>query len=129
EDRLQQVLFNIVDNALKFTYPGGHVDILVRSEDQEEVLIQVRDTGQGISPNALPYVFDRFYQADSSRSRSSQHVGGNGLGLAIAKELIEAQGGSITIESQPGEGTTVALHLQAARLQEQSKRLVKKYDM
>lgn len=126
EDRLQQVLLNIVDNALKFTHPGGRVEILASSEGQEAVLIQVCDTGQGIPPDALPHVFDRFYRADSSRSRSPQHVGGNGLGLAIAKELIEAQGGSITIESKPGEGTTVALRFQAARLLEQSKRLVKK---
>lgn len=126
EDRLQQVLLNIVDNALKFTLPSGRVEILASSEGQEAVLIQVCDTGQGIPPDALPHVFDRFYRADSSRSRSPQHVGGNGLGLAIAKELIEAQGGSITIESKPGEGTTVALRLQAARLLEQSKRLTKK---
>jgi signal transduction histidine kinase len=125
-DRLQQVLLDVVDNALKFTHPGGRVEILASSEGQEAVLIQVRDTGQGIPPDALPHVFDRFYRADSSRSRSPQHVGGNGLGLAIAKELVEAQGGSISIESKPGEGTTVALHLQAAKLQEQSKRLVKK---
>jgi two-component system OmpR family sensor kinase len=126
EDRLQQVLLNIVDNALKFTHPGGSVEILASSEGQETVLLQVCDTGQGIPPDALPYVFDRFYRADSSRSRSPQHVGGNGLGLAIAKELTEAQGGSITIESKQGAGTTVALRFQAAGLLEQSRRLAKK---
>lgn len=126
EDRLQQVLLNIVDNALKFTHPGGRVEILASSEGQGAVLVQVCDTGQGIPPDALPRVFDRFYRADPSRSRSPQRVGGNGLGLAIAKELIEAQGGSITIESKPGEGTTVALRFQAARLPEQSRRLLKK---
>jgi signal transduction histidine kinase len=126
EDRLQQVLLNIVDNALKFTSPGGRVEILARSEGQEAVLIQVCDTGQGIPPEALPHVFDRFYRADPSRSRPTKRVGGSGLGLAIAKELVEAQGGSITIDSKLGEGTTVALHFQAARLPEQSKRLVKK---
>ena len=126
KDRLQQVLLNIVDNALKFTHPSGRIEILARSEGQEAVLIQVCDTGQGIPPEALPHVFDRFYRADSSRSRSPQHAGGNGLGLAIARELVEAQGGSITIESKPGEGTTVTLRFQAVRLLEQSKHLVKK---
>ncbi len=120
EDRLQQVLLNIVDNALKFTQPGGRVEILASGENQEAVLIQVRDTGQGIPPDALPHVFDRFYRADPSRSRSVQRGGGSGLGLAIARELIEAQGGSITIESEPGEGTTVTLRLQAARSPKQT---------
>ncbi len=126
EDRLQQVLLNIVDNALKFTSPGGRVEILASSDGQNTVLIQVRDTGQGIPPDALPHIFDRFYRADPSRSRSPQHVGGNGLGLAIAKELVEAQGGSITVESKPGEGTTVTLRFQAARQLEQSRRLARK---
>lgn len=126
EDRFQQVLLNIVDNALKFTPSAGCVAILARGEGQDTVIIQVRDTGQGISPDALPHVFDRFYRVDPSRSRPPQRVGGSGLGLAIAKELIEAQGGSITIDSTPGKGTTVALRLQAVRLQDQSKRLVKK---
>jgi signal transduction histidine kinase len=126
EDRFQQVLFNIVDNAVKFTPSTGCVEILARSEGQDMVIIQVRDTGQGIAPDALPHVFDRFYRVDPSRSRPPQHVGGSGLGLAIAKELIEAQGGSITIDSTPGVGTTVALRLRAARLQDQSKHLVKR---
>ncbi|MGH2493124.1 MAG: sensor histidine kinase [Ktedonobacteraceae bacterium] len=126
EDRLQQVLLNIVDNALKFTPSSGRVDMQTSSEGQDGVIIQVRDTGQGIAPDALPHVFDRFYRTDSSRSRSPQRAGGSGLGLAIAKELIEAQGGSISIDSTPGEGTTVTLHFLAARLLDQSKRLVKK---
>jgi two-component system OmpR family sensor kinase len=126
EDRFQQVLLNIVDNALKFTPSAGRVDILARGEGQDTVIIQVRDTGQGISPDALPHVFDRFYRVDPSRSRPPQRVGGSGLGLAIAKELIEAQGGSITIDSTPGKGTTVALRLQTAKLQDQSKHPIKK---
>ncbi|HEU0000764.1 MAG TPA: ATP-binding protein, partial [Ktedonobacteraceae bacterium] len=126
EDRLQQVLLNIIDNALKFTPSPGYVAIQASSEGQDGVIIQVRDSGAGIAPDALPHVFDRFYRTDPSRSRSPQHVGGSGLGLAIAKELIEAQGGSITIDSTPGEGTTVTLHLLAARSQDQAKHLVKK---
>lgn len=115
EDRLQQVLLNIVDNALKFTPASGCVEILASSVDHKTVVIQVRDSGQGIAPEALPHVFDRFYRADASRSRSTEHPGGNGLGLAIAKELVEAQGGSIAIESPPGEGTTVTLRFPAAQ--------------
>lgn len=117
EDRFQQVLLNIVDNALKFTPSDGRVEILARGEDQDSVIIQVCDSGQGIPHDALPHVFDRFYRVDPSRSRPPQRVGGSGLGLAIAKELIEAQGGSITIDSMLGEGTTVTLRLQTARLQ------------
>lgn len=78
--------------AVKFTHPGGRVEILASGEGQEAVLIQVCDTGQGIPSEALPHVFDRFYRADPSRNRSPKHVGGNGLGLAIAKELVEQIG-------------------------------------
>ncbi len=108
-DRLQQVLLNLVDNALKFTPPGGRVELRAGSDRQKRVTLAVSDTGQGIAPEALPYVFDRFYRADPSRSRPSQQAGGSGLGLAIAKELIKAQGGTITISSTPGQGTTVTI--------------------
>jgi two-component system OmpR family sensor kinase len=112
-DRLQQVLLNIVDNALKFTPSDGRVELSAHSEEQNTVIIEVRDTGKGISPEALPHVFDRFYRADPSRSRLPQLVGGNGLGLAIAKELVEVQGGAITIDSTPYEGTIVTIQLRA----------------
>src|SRR5436853_4446436 len=108
-DKVQQVLLNIVDNALKFTPSGGSIELAVFSEERHTVAITVRDTGQGISPEALPYVFDRFYRADPTRSRQSSQKSGNGLGLAIAKELIEAQRGTIHIESTLGKGTTVAI--------------------
>ncbi|MDQ6659941.1 MAG: cell wall metabolism sensor histidine kinase WalK, partial [Chloroflexota bacterium] len=68
-------------------------------------------TGVGIPPEALPHVFDRFYRADSARTRTPQQRGGNGLGLAIARELVEAHGGTITISSDVGVGTTVAIRL------------------
>ena len=112
-DRLQQVLLNVVDNALKFTPADGCVEISAYKEDQTAVNIVIRDTGKGIAPEALPYVFDRFYRADPSRSRQPQSRSGNGLGLAIAKELIEAQGGAISISSVPGKGTTVTIKLLA----------------
>src|SRR2546429_9752443 len=112
-DRLQQVLLNVVDNALKFTPTDGRVDLLAYKEGQTAAIIEVHDNGKGIPPEALPHVFDRFYRADPARSRLPQSVSGNGLGLAIAKELIEAQGGSISISSTPGEGTTVTIRLRS----------------
>ena len=112
-DRLQQVLLNVVDNALKFTSTDGRVELMAYKEGQTAAIIEVRDTGKGIPPEALPHVFDRFYRADPARSRLPQSVGGNGLGLAIAKELIEAQGGSISISSTPGKGTTVTIRLRS----------------
>jgi two-component system OmpR family sensor kinase len=112
-DRLQQVLLNVMDNALKFTPIDGQVEIMARKEGQTATIIEVRDTGKGIPAEALPHVFGRFYRADPARSRLPQRVSGNGLGLAIAKELIEAQGGAISIRSTPGQGTTVIIQLQA----------------
>ncbi len=113
-DRLQQVLLNIVDNALKFTPSQGIVEISAYNEGQTAVIIKIHDTGKGIPPDALPHVFDRFYRADPARARQPQSVTGNGLGLAIAKELIEAQGGTISIDSVQGKGTTVIVQLKAA---------------
>ena len=112
-DRLQQVLLNIVDNALKFTPNNGCVKLAASSEEQTTATIEIRDTGKGIPPEALPHVFDRFYRADPARSRLPQSVSGNGLGLAIAKELIEAQGGTISISSVAGKGTTVTIRMRA----------------
>jgi two-component system OmpR family sensor kinase len=108
-DRLQQVLLNLVDNAVKFTPPGGQIEIRAGKGSQNALLLTISDTGQGIAPEVLPHVFDRFYRADPSRSRSPQHAGGSGLGLAIARELIEAQGGTIEISSILGTGTTVTI--------------------
>nr|BBH85535.1 two-component sensor histidine kinase [Thermosporothrix sp. COM3] len=113
-DRLQQVLLNIVDNALKFTPSDGQVELTAASGKQGEVVIAVRDTGQGIPAEALPFIFDRLYRVDPSRSRPFRQGSGNGLGLAIAKELIEAQKGSIQVESTPGKGTTFTLLLRSA---------------
>lgn len=114
-DRLQQVLLNIVDNALKFTPASGRVDITAESDGQGAVLMRVRDSGQGIAAEALPHVFDRFYRADPARSRQPRQVGGSGLGLAIARELLEAQGATIAITSIPGEGTTVTIRFPATQ--------------
>jgi two-component system OmpR family sensor kinase len=114
-DHLQQVLLNIIDNALKFTPPDGDVKLSASSKNATTAVIEIHDTGKGIPTEALPHVFDRFYRADPARSRSPQSASGNGLGLAIAKDLIEAQGGSISISSVQGKGTTVRVQLRTAR--------------
>ena len=94
-DRLQQVVWNLLSNAVKFTDVGGAVRLQI-TRDNGKVRLSVRDTGQGVSPEFLPYVFDRFRQADSSASR--QH-GGLGLGLALVRQIVELHGGSVGAES------------------------------
>lgn len=111
-DRLQQVLLNLVENALKFTPLSGTVTIKAETVNGKASIV-VQDTGIGIPSEALPHVFDRFYRADASRTRLPQQRGGSGLGLAIAKEMIEAQGGHITLRSEVERGTIVTVHLPA----------------
>jgi two-component system OmpR family sensor kinase len=105
--RLTQVLNNLLANALRHTPPGGSVTISAVKWDQG-VRLTVSDTGEGIAPEDLPRVFDRFYRGDKARSRGS---GGSGLGLAITKALVEAMGGTIAAESQVGVGSTFAVTL------------------
>ncbi len=100
-DRVRQALQNLVENALRHTPQGGTVRVVVRAT-ADAVHCRVVDTGVGISPDDLPHVFEYFYRADPSRDRRS---GGTGLGLAIVKSLIEAHGGNVTAESQPGRGS------------------------
>ncbi|CAM3803922.1 cell wall metabolism sensor histidine kinase WalK [Kibdelosporangium persicum] len=104
--RLRQILDNLVANAVRYS-PGGSVAISA-SRQGHEVAITVADTGMGIAAEDLPYVFDRFWRADKSRTRST---GGSGLGLAIVRKLAEAQGGSVDVASTLGEGTTFTLRL------------------
>ena len=106
--RLRQVLLNLADNAIKFTDQGA-VSISAHSSGNS-VSVAVRDTGIGITAEALPMVFEEFRQVDSSMTR---RYGGAGLGLAIAKRLVEQMGGSITVESQPDHGSTFTVHLRA----------------
>ena len=116
-NRLQQVVWNLLSNAVKFTGRGGQIEILVQRA-HEEVEITVHDSGAGIDASFLPYVFDRFRQADSS---STRRFGGLGLGLSIVKQLVELHGGTVKAESA-GEklGTTfvVSLPLRAAAIHE-----------
>jgi signal transduction histidine kinase len=100
--RIEQVLNNLVGNALKFTPPGGRVTVSVRP-GAEAVRVEVADTGDGIAPAHLPHLFDRFYQVDNT---STRRVGGAGLGLTISKALVEAHGGTIGVETTPGKGST-----------------------
>ncbi len=95
-DRLAQVFTNLVDNALKFTLGGGRIRIKT-TRDDPSIQVEVSDTGRGIPPEALPHLFDRFFQVDASRQGGESH--GTGLGLAIAREIVEAHGGKISVRS------------------------------
>jgi signal transduction histidine kinase len=105
--RIGQVLGNLLSNAFTHTPSGGEVVVVARAR-ASEVEISVRDTGEGIPAEHLPYIFERFYRADKSRSRLT---GGTGLGLSIAKQLVEAHGGRISVKSQVGQGTTFTFTL------------------
>jgi signal transduction histidine kinase len=94
-DRIRQVLANLVDNALRYT-PKDRTIMLRVVEENQAVKVSVIDTGSGIASDDLPYVFDRFYRGDRSRTRSS---GGSGLGLAIVRQIVEAHGGSVGVVS------------------------------
>lgn len=108
EDRLTQVMTNLLGNALQYTSSGGRVEIVVKQKENE-IQMAVRDTGTGISAEHLPHLFDRFYRVDKSRSRAG---GGSGIGLTIAKHLIEAHGGRIWAESEGvGKGSQFSFTL------------------
>lgn len=106
-DRLRQVFGNLLDNAIKYTPHGGHVAIRVQM-DRGQALVQVRDDGAGIAPEDQPRIWQRLYRADKSRSQR-----GLGLGLSVVKAVVEAHGGTVTLESAPGEGSEFAVRLPA----------------
>ncbi len=107
EDRINEVLGNLLSNAFKFTERHGRVTLTVAQED-DQIVITVADAGAGIPPDQLPHIFDKFFQADNQAAAASK---GTGLGLAIAKEIVEAHGGQIKVDSTVGEGTTFVVTL------------------
>jgi signal transduction histidine kinase len=106
-ERVHQVLFNLLDNAVRFTPPGGRVTVHASTKNGS-VDVAVADTGPGIASEHLPRVFERFYRVDPGRSRDE---GGTGIGLAIARSVVEAHGGRIWAESQPGKGSVFTFEL------------------
>jgi len=106
-DRIEQVVLNIMSNAIKYTPEYGSVIVELREEDQYAV-IAITDTGMGIPSKDIPFVFDRFYRVDKARSRE---MGGTGLGLSIAREIVESHGGEIDVQSVVDNGTTMTLYL------------------
>jgi two-component system, OmpR family, sensor histidine kinase SaeS len=105
--QIRRALTNLVDNAVRHAGAGGEVRVQARSRDRG-VLVEVWNDGPSIDPKDLPHVFDRFYRSDESRTRAT---GGAGLGLSIAKAIVEAHGGTISVKSEPGQGTTFAVSL------------------
>jgi two-component system phosphate regulon sensor histidine kinase PhoR len=95
--RLHQVLFNLLDNAVKYTQPGSRVVVTAKEKDGE-IEVCVADNGPGIAPEHLPHIFERFYRVDKTRSRE---LGGTGLGLSIVKHIVQAHGGRVWAESSP----------------------------
>ena len=105
--RIEQVLGNLVDNAIRHTPAGGNIVVAARRRSGS-VRVEVIDTGPGIPADALPHVFDRMYRADPSRDRAT---GGSGLGLTIARQLVEAHGGTIWVDSEEGAGSRFGFDL------------------
>jgi signal transduction histidine kinase len=110
-DRIQQVLINLLDNAVRHTPAGGEVAVSVAAG--REATCSVADTGPGIPRAELPHLFERFYRGDRSRVRGAGH-GGAGLGMSIARAIVEAHAGRIWVESEPDQGTTVSFTLPLA---------------
>ncbi|REK69400.1 two-component system histidine kinase PnpS [Paenibacillus paeoniae] len=108
EDRLRQIMMNLLSNGINYTPEGGRVSVSVHASDQDHIRIQITDTGIGIPKKDLPRIFERFYRVDKARSRSS---GGTGLGLSIVKHLVELHKGTLSVTSTVGVGTTFTIEL------------------
>ncbi|MCB9283379.1 MAG: response regulator [Lewinellaceae bacterium] len=116
-DKIMKITSNLLSNAIKFTPPGGEVTLRVRLEgpperEEETLVFSVGDTGIGIPPTQLPHIFERFYQADSSNTRKGE---GTGIGLALVQELVRLFQGHISVESEPGKGSTFTVQLPVRR--------------
>ncbi|WP_336787764.1 cell wall metabolism sensor histidine kinase WalK [Paenibacillus sp. MMO-177] len=107
-DQIDQVLDNLISNAIKYTLEGGAIELSAHKQDTATIAISVKDTGIGIPKKDLSRIFDRFYRVDKARSRN---MGGTGLGLSIAREIVKAHGGTISLKSELNEGTTVTFTL------------------
>jgi two-component system phosphate regulon sensor histidine kinase PhoR len=110
EDYLERAITNLIDNAIKYTPEGGRVSVNARYEN-ESVIIEVTDNGIGIAQHEVPFIFERFYRVDRSRSRE---LGGTGLGLSIVKHVVQVHGGSIQVDTAPGQGSTFRLLIPVA---------------
>ncbi len=106
EETLEQVFSNLITNAIKYNRPDGKVEISIK-EDAEHIIVDITDTGVGIAQEHIPFLFDQFYQID--RSKRSRGDKGSGLGLTIAKKIIDSHGGAIEVTSKPGVGTTFSI--------------------
>jgi len=120
-DRLHQLVMILLDNAIRHTPPGGRIRVAVASTADGQARIAVRDEGEGIAPEHLPHLFERFYRADGARGRSS---GGTGLGLAIAQAICRAHGGDISVTSAPDQGATFLVTLPSGVQSEADQRLL-----
>jgi signal transduction histidine kinase len=107
EDSLLQVWMNLLHNAIKFTPAGGRIDITL-AFDNGLAVVKISDTGTGIAPEDQIHIFERFYKVDKARDRS---LGGNGLGLSLVKTIVEMHGGSVSVESDIGNGTAFQVSL------------------
>lgn len=110
ETQLASMFNNLVDNAVKYTLPGGRVEVTGDSTE-EEIVVSIADTGIGIPEKKLSRIFERFYRVDKDRSKAT---GGTGLGLSIVRHVAENHGGRVTVESFPGEGSTFTVYLPRA---------------
>ena len=110
-DRINQVVYNILNNAIRYINRGDTISLAAEravKEGKEYVVVSIADTGNGISPEDLPHIFQYFYRGEKSRSRKS---GGSGIGLALAKQFVVSHGGLLEVESEVGKGTTFYMYL------------------
>jgi len=112
EESLKQAFMNLISNGIIYNREGGTVTISTREEDSH-LVVEISDTGIGISQENLPFIFDKFFRVKTKETRG---VTGSGLGLPIAKRIIEAHNGSINVVSKPGEGTTFSILLPKAKM-------------